>query len=337
MSAPRELTERTELCLPDGRLNPAAVGWARRPLIDSGGLGRSRAGAPPRWGRTKRWEYWGITTPSHVIGVTISSLDYAGVHQFFVLDRGTGEQTERGALVPLAAGTVLPDAPPPFTAQAAGRGHRFAFQERPDGTRLLAELGGLRLDARVAGGQGDALGVVVPWGEQRFQYTLKAPALAVTGSLWLGGEAHPIPAGSFAVLDRGRGRWPYRMTWNWAAGSGVVAGARTGLQLGGAWTRGTGVTENALFLDGVCHPLPEELDWYADLARPERPWRIAGPRVDVELTPFGVRRAETNALIVAGRTVQAFGRFSGWIEDDAGVRRSVAGLEGWAEEANNRW
>jgi len=27
-----EITEAVDLCLPDGRLNPAAVGWTRRPL-----------------------------------------------------------------------------------------------------------------------------------------------------------------------------------------------------------------------------------------------------------------------------------------------------------------
>nr|BFE82799.1 hypothetical protein GCM10020093_054000 [Planobispora longispora] len=50
----REIVVPTDLCLPDGRLNPEAVGWTRRPLHRANLRG---------WGRAKRWEYWGIVTP----------------------------------------------------------------------------------------------------------------------------------------------------------------------------------------------------------------------------------------------------------------------------------
>ena len=50
----REITTPVELCRPDGRLNPAAVGWTRHPLHDTSRIGTGRYG----WGRNKRWEYW---------------------------------------------------------------------------------------------------------------------------------------------------------------------------------------------------------------------------------------------------------------------------------------
>ncbi|WP_455569669.1 DUF2804 family protein [Streptomyces roseolus] len=59
-----------DLCLPGGRLNPAAVGWTRRPLHSAG---------PSGWGRRKRREDRGVVTPDHVVGLVASSLDYAGV------------------------------------------------------------------------------------------------------------------------------------------------------------------------------------------------------------------------------------------------------------------
>src|SRR5215831_9088349 len=85
-----EVTEPVDLCLPDGRLNPAAVGWTRRPLHRANLRG---------WGRAKRWEYWGIVTPGHIIGLVASSLDYAGVHGLYVLDRGTGREVTRDLVV----------------------------------------------------------------------------------------------------------------------------------------------------------------------------------------------------------------------------------------------
>ena len=63
---------------------------------------------------------------------------------------------------------------------------------------------------------------------------------------------------SWAVLDHGRGRWPYRMTWNWGAASGVVDGRTIGLQIGGTWTDGTGSTENAVVVDGRLAKVSEE-------------------------------------------------------------------------------
>ena len=36
----RELTSPVPLTLPNGALNPDAIGWARQPLIDTSGIGR---------------------------------------------------------------------------------------------------------------------------------------------------------------------------------------------------------------------------------------------------------------------------------------------------------
>lgn len=55
-----EITEPVDLCLPDGSLNPAAVGWSRKPLHRANLRG---------WGRTKRWEYWCVTTPTHLVAL----------------------------------------------------------------------------------------------------------------------------------------------------------------------------------------------------------------------------------------------------------------------------
>ena len=71
-TAAREITQPVEPQLPSGALNPAAVGWTRR-----------RCTAPTVGGRRgaarKRWEYWALLTPTHIVGLTASSLDYAGV------------------------------------------------------------------------------------------------------------------------------------------------------------------------------------------------------------------------------------------------------------------
>lgn len=322
----RELTAPVDLCLPDGRLNPAAVGWTRRPLHTANLRG---------WGRTKRWEYWGIVIPGHIVGLVVSSLDYAGVHGLYVLERATGRETSVDAVVPLARATAFPPRSGEGEVSARSATQAVRISQRPDGTTLHAASGPVRLDLEVPLPAGhESLGVVVPWSERRFQYTVKDVGRPVRGTLTLNGSVHELGGPeSFAVLDHGRGRWPYAITWNWAAG----AGAGRAIQLGGKWTDGTGVTENALFVDGRLHKVGEDLRWTYDRSDWSRPWRITGDRVDAEFHPFHEKVARTNLGVVANETHQCFGHFTGWALTDNDTPTSLDGLTGWAEEARNRW
>lgn len=322
-----EITEPVDLCLPDGRLNPAAVGRTRTPLHRSPLRG---------WGRTKRWEYWGIMTPQWFVGLTISSLDYAAVPSIYLVNRASGEHRTIGGLVPFARGTSLPDTLPPFEASTRWGGAEVRMHSASDATSIRGTAKDFAIDV-TSPEAGDALGVVVPWSDRLFQYTLKDVARPVSGTITVDGHTYPVGEGSWAVLDRGRGRWPYRMTWNWAAGSGIVDERRIGLQLGGKWTDGTGSTENAVFVDGVQHYIDEELVWQYDLDNASAPWRIVGEHADVTLTPWHLRIERTNALVVASTIHQALGTWNGWMLDSSGTRVSVDGLTGWAEQAQNRW
>lgn len=312
----RELDTPVALCDLRGRLNPAAVGWSRRPLHDPAIQG---------WGRRKRWEYWGIVAQDVIVGLTISSLDYAGVHSIYVLDRRTNTETVRAGLDPLARRTRLPQRTGEGTATVDAGSLHLAFT----GSTLTARAPGIALDAHVGEG-GDCLAVVVPWSRHRFQYTVKDVARPVTGTIELAGER--LPLDGFAVLDHGRGKWPYAITWNWAAGYGTVDGRRIGVQLGGQWTDGTGSTENGLIVDGHLRTIDDDLLWSYDREDWLRPWRITGRGVDVTFTPFHERVDRTNLLVVASEIHQCFGTFTGHLLD-----QRVDGVTGWAEEARNRW
>ncbi len=336
----RELTEPVDLCRPDGTLNPAAVGWSRQPLHSTAlRRGLPVPGLRPGWGRSKRWEYWGVVTPTHVVGLTVSDLDYAGVSQLWVLDRRSGAVVDAAATSPFGAGTQMPDSLGDGPARARAGGLRLEVAPTASGWRLRGQTSRVRLDLDVTRAPEDeAVCVVVPWDSRRFQYTVKDLALPVSGAIAVDGEVTAIGGpDAWAVLDHGRGRWPYAMTWNWGAGSGVVDGVRLGLQLGGRWTQGTGSTENALVVDGRVHKIHDEVEWTYDRDDWLAPWRVRGPRVDVTFTPFHERVAVTNLGVVAGETHQCFGTWTGWAATDDGTRLDVDALTGWAEEAHNRW
>lgn len=331
----REITAEVEVCRPDGTLNPDAVGWTRHPLHDTSRIGRGRRG----WGRAKRWEYWAVTTPTHLVGVTVSSLDYAGVYAVWVHDRRSGETVSHDVIDPLGRGASLPARLGDESARASAGGLTIAVEAAPGGTRLSVDGPRVRLDVLAERPAGhEAMGVVVPWSARRFQYTVKDIARPALGSLWVDGVEHPVAAGdSWAVLDHGRGRWPYAVHWNWGAGSGLVDGRVIGVQVGGRWTDGTGSTENALVVDGRVHKISEELSWRYDTRDWLAPWRVRGDLADLTFTPFWNHSSATNLGILAQRANQCFGHWSGWMRDDAGEPVSVDGVLGWAEDVHNRW
>jgi hypothetical protein len=327
----REIREPVDLCLPDGRLDPTAVGWSRAPVHRANLRGR---------GRNKRWEYWAVQTPEVVLAITVSDLDYAGLHAVWFLDP-TGQETGVSRLAPLSR-VGLPD-------RCAGgpvrvRSGPLAIDLSPDadGVTLRARTRELEAEVRVRRPAGhQSLGVVVPWSSRRFQYTVKENTLPAEGQVRLGGSTYAIEGpDAWATLDHGRGRWPYRITWNWGSGSGRVGDRVLGIQVGGRWTDGTGSTENALTVDGVLHPVAEELVWDYDRADWQAPWRVRTPgsdRIALTFRPEHVRRDRTELVLLANRTHQCFGTWHGTVVDDQGTVHAVDGIRGWVEEVRNRW
>ncbi len=331
MSLP-ELTTPVSLTGSDGRLHPAAVGWARRPLVDTRGLRRG-------WGRTKRWEYWGVVSPTHLVGITVSSIDYAAVHEVWVREIATGREWHRTATMLPSRGVVLPPSLEDGPVRARARGLEVGIDEVEGGTRLRARIAGASIDLLAAlPADHERLAVVVPWSTRRFQYTVKDVARPASGRLTLDGQVVELEEGStWAVLDHGRGRWPYDVRWNWGAGSGATHGRVVGLQVGGRWTEGTGSTENAVVVDGRVHHIPVELTFDYDLRRWQQPWRVTGGGLEATFVPFHRKATHRDLGLLATHTDQCFGRWSGSFTDEEGRATPFADLMGWCEEVHNRW
>lgn len=329
----RQITAPVDLCAPDGRLNPEAVGWSRTPLHHC---------ALPGWGRRKKWEYWCVTTPTHLVALTVADIDYLGLTSVYLLEYG-GREISRTALRPLAHGVRLPDSLGSGPGAALGP-VRALIQEVGGGTRLRFSCdtpqGRLSADLTVDLPEGhETMSVVIPWSADRFQYTSKHTARPARGEVRLGRDSLDFD-GAWGVLDHGRGRWPYDTRWNWGAASGRTDGRTVGLQFGGQWTRGTGLTENALCVDGRLSKIGEELEWVYDPDDPDEPWWVRTPgsdRVDLVFTPFHERADRTDAGVIVNDTHQLFGHYTGTIRPDGGGPVSVDGLLGFAEHVHMRW
>ncbi|MCK9792886.1 DUF2804 domain-containing protein [Isoptericola sp. 4D.3] len=155
-----ELTRRVPLTRPDGRLDRRAVGWARQPLVDTDGVARD---GRRFLGRNKRWEYWGVVTPTHLLAVTVSCIDYAAVHEVWVLDRATERTSGAAATVVPARRVTLPGTSGGGLVRTRAKGLDVAIDEVPGGTRLRARTADAELDvvAELPPGSGRSGGRVI--------------------------------------------------------------------------------------------------------------------------------------------------------------------------------
>lgn len=331
----RELVETVDLCDATGRLNPQAWGWSRTPL--------HRDNLRGAFWRKKRWHYWCVMDHRFAFSSTVAHIDYAALGGVYVLDFASGAFHETGAVRPFPRRFPMPETPT-GTLRFEKRGFSLELHDTGDTAHLRFEgrLGGkpLRADIAVDRPRGhESLNVVVPWSDRRFQFTSKQAALPATGTLDWGGIRHTFGDGAWAVLDYGRGVWPYRSAWNWAAASGRGGGHVVGLNLGAGWTDGTGANENGLLLDGRLHKLHEDVTFEHDSADLMRPWRLRtanSPAVDLTFTPAHERRFRANLGLLAAHGSQCFGRFDGTVTVE-GETHAIDHLRGWAEECRWRW
>ena len=335
----REITAAVDLCDARGRLNAAAVGWSRRPLV--------RANLRGHWPRKKRWNFWNWISPRFVFSVTVADIDYAAFCQVTFIDFDTQalarRHGDRAAGLDRDARARRAHDRVPRAYACATRTCRTAATMRIE---LRAERDGRRADrgdfvVAAAAGTGEPERRV-PWTRDRFQLNSKHDTLPCEGSVRVGGDALrdgrprlPRRAGLRArhlavslVLELGR-RAPACRT---ACAIGVNVGAR--------WTTGTGVNENGSCIDGRLHKVMEDLRWDYDPSDWMRPWRVRAAHsgmIDLTLEPIVAHRVADRAWASLAPAASA--------ASVAGTARSAstarswrsATLIGWAEEFAHRW
>lgn len=343
-SPQRELLERSSLL--DDRGNLVQVGWARQPLLDCNlEDARFYSFRPFQRFRIKRWDYYGVTTPTHFFSFTLADLGYAGQVFAYVVDFEAGTYYEETLTVPLGRGIVLPRNSTEGTSAYEGR-VRLVFHAQPSGRRLSVEWPGF--DGKGLAAElflhlppdHESMTIVIPIGGKRFYYNRKVNCMPAEGWVTFDGRRMEItPDRCLGNLDWGRGVWEYRSFWVWASASGFLAdGRRVGLNLGFGFGDTSAATENGLILEGRVHKLAQ-VDFTYDPGDFMKPWRMRSPdgRLDLEFVPFLERVAATNLLLVASEVHQMFGRYHGTVQADDGERIGLDGLVGFAEEHHALW
>lgn len=341
-----ELLSEGKLLNKDGTLSK--VGWSRQPLLDSNLEDAKfyRLRMLQRF-RIKRWDYYAIFTPERFFSATIADLGYAGNIFVYTLDFGTKVLHEEGLVIPLGNGVALPRNNTSGNASFSNNKVSLRFEKQDDQRKISVswpefhEGRGIEADITLDMPQShESMNIVIPIGKQRFYYNHKINCLPAKGKLKYGEiEEELSPDTSVGSLDWGRGVWDYQSKWKWASASGFLAdGGTVGLNMGYGFGDNSAATENALILNGVIHKL-DQVEFDYDPANYMKPWtfRDNQGRLDLTLTPFTERVAQTNLGIIFSEVHQMFGKYSGLVIDDYGNKVIIEGLSGFAEDHFARW
>lgn len=322
--------------LPDGRPN---AGYT---LSGDAVYERKRVRAAP-W-RIKEWDFYQISDRRLCLQVVIGHVSYAGNCNVALFDHETGVSLfEQGVITALPFnGMRMPESAHGASRLGFSRGDmRLTFDTAKDDTRFLrVRAGALTAEVSLAPSVKETILVNTPFA-RRFDFYCneKINLLKADVRVSIGDTAYPFdPENTFALLDWGRGVWPYRHEWYWSSVSARLNGLPFGFNLGcgfGDESRRRG-TENIVYYGDSIVKLGT-VDFFLDA--PMQPWRIAARdgRFFAALTPRYDRDTATKLLFVSNRCHQVFGAFSGFFVNDAGIRIPFSNAVGFAEHAVNRW
>jgi len=341
----REITNAGPLLDKQGNLT--AYGWARQPLLDTN-LENVRI-YPLRFLqplRIKRWQYYGITSPTHFFSFTLSHIGYISSIFAYLLEFATGKYHEETLAVPFGSGVVLPRNSTGGDCHYTKGDLHLDFYVKSDNLRVLDinwpgfNGAGLKANVRITKKEGhESVVNVFPYENRRFFYTRKVNCMPAEGAIEYGQTYGLKPENCLCTLDWGAGVWPYRSFWIWGSLSQFLPDGRTlGLNLGGGIGNNAEVTDNAIILNGKVHKLGL-VDFKYDTTDFKKPWQMttADGRLSLEFKPFFEREAKTDFKILSSEVHQMFGRYSGVLVTDEGEKIEISDLIGWAEEHHAKW
>lgn len=300
-------------------------------------MDRPRSRLARRW-RFNQFQFVSAMAPGWVFGMAIVDLKLVGNGFFYLFDFESGQMFEQSFMQPLARHTDIEPYPEHGHALFRKGDVSLAIEPATGGRNIrVTAPGNIRVDLELQDTD-QPLRLVCPAGYNGWVFTRKSAGVPVEGEVRWGQQVWRCDEQTRGSIDWSCGFMRRETAWNWACLAGVTEqGVSVGLNLA-AGVNETGMTENALWLDGRCVKLGAarfEFDRY----RPGADWRVTTEDglVDLSFVPAGTRKERLNAGVLASNFRQFVGTFRGTVRDEAGQSVPVDGLRGLMEDHYARW
>ena len=153
-----------------------------------------------------------------------------------------------------------------------------------------------------------------------------------------GGVTVEYDDSTVALIDWGRGVWPFTQEWFWGNGTGWADGKHFGFNIGWGFGDLSRATENFFFFEDKAYKLGV-LEFERDAGDYMKPWHFRSEDGDFDFTmnPIFDHYTETKLLFVNNHCHQVFGEWSGVATLPDGRKLEIDKLTAFCEHAENRW
>lgn len=304
--------------------------------------------------KLKQWDYYYVENGEMGVAFTVADNAYMGVLSVSVMDFRRGSVHTKTKMPVMPMGRLgLPESSLEGDVHVKKASFDMAFKNNgksrtldvyvdkfQDGKTFNAELS--LLDEPK-----DSMVIATPFeaSDTLFYYNRKTIGFKVSGHVSIGNERITFTEDdAWGLLDWGRGVWPYRTTWYWAAFYGVQKGMEVALNLGYGFGDLSNATENMAFINGKAHKLNDirfdiPTDETTGAPQYDVPWHIhaSDGRIDGTFTPDLKRIDRTDLKMLKSVQRQIFGTFHGTLVLDDGNTIETGPLRGFAEVVENKW
>ncbi len=317
-------------------------GYAKKMLFE---YNREQVKAGPL--SLKEWDFYQIISGDYVLQLTIGHVSYAASFSAMLFNVKTGEKKSFTRMKPLPLPSMnMPLNPErPNVLEAVGKDYVMRFETRSS-ERILTmqaddkKLGKIDINLVLNNDpENEKLVIATPFFKKtQFYLNYKEHYYGVQGYARIGDMLMEPCAGDTALIDWGRGVWPFRHEWFWGNGAGFVNGGRFGFNIGWGFGDLRYATENMFFWNGKAYKL-DTLEVERDANDYMKPWhfRDKDGYFDFVMTPVYDRYTENNMLVINTRCHQIFGCYSGTAMMPNGEVIEVKDLMAFCEHAENRW
>lgn len=295
-----------------------------------------------KW-RIKEWDYFLVGNKDFALSLTLANNAYMGVCGIQFFDLKMKEKNDYTKFI-FKPKFLMPTQAFKQSVSYQNKDIELSFTYKENSVHIQGRTNNLAKDKNIEVDLSfditnkDHCHMVIPFKNKpkAFYFNQKYNHLSASGSFKIG-EKTIVLDNNFAVLDWGRGVWPWKVQWYWSSMSAKLENGKTiGFNLGYGFGDERHASENMIFYDGkgyklddVSFIIPKE---YTDT------WKIIDDKKMINLTfkPLFDNYTKINYILLGQNAHQVFGLFSGsMIVNDETI--IIDKLFGFAERVNNRW
>lgn len=336
----KEITSKTQLHNSKGHLN--APGYAKNMVFE---YDRNNIKANPF--ALKEWDFYQITFGDWILQITIGHVSYIASFSANLISIKTGQTKAFTRLKPLPFRSMKMPLNPenPNILKAKGKDYDIVFDTKPHAKILKfkaqdSKIGVIDIDIVLyQDPDNEKMVIATPFNKKnQFYLNYKENFYDVSGKVLFGDVVIDAHSEDTAVLDWGRGVWPFKHEWFWGNGQTFVDGEKFAFNFGWGFGDLSNASENMYFWNGKAYKLGH-LRVERDENNYMAPWTFKDEtgHFDFTMTPVYDNFSRTKIAFVLTQCHQIFGNFDGTITLPEGKKIQINSMLAFCEHAENRW